>query len=154
MKKIAFTFLLLFCFSLAGMAQKPYSIENLQSLSQEDLGLYQLGAQKLQNTGRTLNIIGVSSLGTTVVAGILGSDWGFGVDSWSLIIIGGSGILLGGASLVVGIPMNLTGKKRVEKINSLTNKAFHEVKLEIMPVADYNQLVQKYQAGITLRLSF
>ena len=73
-------------------------------------------ALKLQKTGRTLNIVGAASLGVAAICAILGSDWGFGVDSWSLIIIGGGGIIVGGSSLAIGIPINLTGKKRVERI--------------------------------------
>ncbi len=154
MKTIAFLFLFLFCFSLTGMAQKPYSVENLQTLSQEELELYMVKAKKLQNTGKIINIVGASILGGTT-ATIMGMAI-FAEGDWSLgaVVVAFFGGLAGVGTLAVGIPMNLTGKNRVKTINSLNNAAFHRLKLEIMPGANYNQLAQKYQASITLRLSF
>gem|GEM_PF-3738712 len=115
---------LIFLVVVAGQAQEKYSMDNLQNASQEELNTYMNKALKLQKTGRTLNIIGGISYGTAVLTMILGSDWGFGVDSYSLIVIGGSGLILGTASFAVGIPANLTGKKRVERINNVKGTAF------------------------------
>ena len=151
-----FVFLLLFslAISVISHAQKPYSQENLQNLTNEELDVFYNKALKLQKTGRTLNIVGVSSLGVTAVAAILGSDWGFGVDSWSLILIAGGGIIVGGTSLAIGVPLNLTGKKRVEMINSIRGTTFNNININLQPCAQYNLMTQRYQPAVSVKVNF
>jgi hypothetical protein len=154
MKKITFVYLLLFCIILNGMAQKPYSEAHLQNLSQEELEPYLVKARKLQKTGKTVNIVGGSILGGTA-ATILGmaiiddGDWAL-----AAAVVAFFGGVAGVGTLAVGIPMNVTGKKRVERINALINTTFHGQKIELTPCTQYNQFSQKYQPGVTLRLSF
>ncbi len=154
MKKLAIIFLLFFLVAQIGQAQKTYSLENLEKASQEELDIYLDKAMKLQKTGRVFNIIGASSLGVVAVSAILGSDAILGVDSWALIVIAGGGILVGGTSLAIGIPTNLTGKKRVERIHSIKRTSFYDVDIDLRPSVQYNLAVQKYQPGVTLRIRF
>ena len=154
MKRIAFTFILLYCITLIGQAQKQYSDEHLQNLSKEDLEFYQSKAEKLQRNGKTVNIVGASILGASAatIAGMAIIDDG----DWALAAAGVAflGGVAGIGTLAVGIPMNLTGKKRLERINAINETTYDGPKLELLPCAQYNQLEKKYQPGITIRLSF
>ena len=154
MKKLTVFVLLLLLICLVVQAQQKYSQENLEKASQEELDLYLNDALKLQKTGRVFNIIGASSLGVAGLCALLGSDATFGVDSWALIVIGGGGLIVGGTSLAIGIPTNLTGKKRVEKINSIKATAFYDVNVDLRPCFQYNLTAQNYQPGLALRIRF
>jgi len=154
MKKLSIFILLLLLICLLGQAQQKYSSENLEKASQEELDLYLNDALKLKKTGRIFNIIGASSLGVASVCALLGSDAGFGVDSWALILIGGGGLIVGGTSLAIGIPTNLIGKKRVKMINSIKTTAFYNVNVDLRPCIRYNLTGQNYQPGLALRIRF
>ena len=154
MKKFTIITLLLFLVVQVGQAQKKYSMENLEKASQEELNTYLNKAMKLQKTGRTLNIVGGVSFGAVAVSAILGADWGFGVDNYAPIIIGGGGIILGSTSFAIGIPTNLTGKKRVERINKIKGTAFHKTNIELGPCVQCNLATKNYQPGVNLRIRF
>ncbi|TLX73755.1 hypothetical protein E9993_14955 [Labilibacter sediminis] len=154
MKKFTIITLLFFLVVQVGQAQKKYSRENLEKASQEELNTYLDKAMKLQKTGRTFNIVGGVSYGAVAVSAILGSDWVFGVDSWALIVMAGGGIIVGTTSFAIGIPTNLTGKRRVEQINEIKGTAFHEGNIELSPCIQYNLNAQNYQPGVALRFGF
>ena len=152
MKKVSIIILLMFLFNLVSQAQKDYSQENLNKLSQEELDAYLDKALKLQKTGRTFNIIGGASLGTAVGLGLIGaiSD----SESWTLVGIVGVGVLAGGTSLAIGVPLNLTGKKRVERINFLKATTLNNLSIDLKPCTQYNLMTQKYHPGVSIRISF
>ena len=127
-------------------------MENLEKASQEELDMYMNKALKLQKTGKTFNIIGISCLGTAVGSIILGATTNF--DDWGVIGICMITIPAGGASLATGIPMNLTGKSRVERINSIRSTAIHNVNIDVQPCVQYNLATQNYQPGMALRIRF
>ncbi len=154
MKKLTILTLLFFLVVQVGQAQNKYSMENLEKASQEELNTYLNKAMKLQKTGRTLNIVGGVSFGAVAVCWILGADWGFGVDVYAPIVIGGAGIILGSTSFAIGIPTNLTGKNRVERINKIKGTAFHDTNIELRPYIHYNLAAQNYQPSIALRIRF
>ena len=67
------------------------------------------------------------------------------------------GFLTGMAGLgvtAVGIPMKITGKKRVERINAVKNTAFNDIRINLQPCAQYNLATQNYQPGLTLNIRF
>lgn len=103
---------------------KKYSLEYLERASQEDLNTYLNKAKKLKKTGKILNIVGGISYGAVVISAILGADWGFGVDSWVLIGIASGGLIVGGTSFIIGIPVLIVGKKRVEKIKTFKKTVY------------------------------
>lgn len=153
MKRISFIIMLFFLLNLVSQAQKPYSSENLKQLSQEELDSCLNKALKLQKSGKTVNIIGGVIVGTGVLtAGTLalaveGSEM---IVAAALIFSGITGL----GTLMVGIPMNSTGKKRVERINNIKDTAFNGITIDLKPCTQYNLMTQNYQTGITLRIRF
>ena len=153
MKKIIVILMLSFSV-FAAQAQFDYSGEHLKMLSQEELDDYMNMALKLQRTGRVVNIVGVSILGGTVltIAGVAltaSGDWALGA-----VVIAFFGGLAGVGTLAVGIPLNLTGKSRVNRINALNNTAFNKANIGIHPCTQYNFMTQSYQPGIAVKISF
>ncbi len=147
MKKIIFISVLCLLVSFV-QAQKPYSVENLQNLSQEELDVYYNNALKLQKTGKTMTIIGICVVGGAGVFKILGpNDLSTGVLA-GMLGIAGIGVL------GVVIPMNLTGKARLERIHSIKNTAFNDVGIKIQPCVQYNLATQNYQPAVTLLIRF
>ena len=150
MKSILITIALFFFFNLVSLAQEKYSVENLEKLSQEELKIYLDEALKLKKDGKTVTIVGGSILGATTISVILiGGSMELGV-----VVVGFIGGLAGLGTMAVGIPMNVTGKKRVERINTIKNTAYDDIKIELKPCAQYNLATQNYQPGVTLRISF
>ncbi|MGQ8335308.1 hypothetical protein ACUNWD_02085 [Sunxiuqinia sp. A32] len=150
MKRIAIILLLMFSCSMIIQAQKTYSQENLEKLSQEELDVYLNKAMKLQKSGKTVTIIGGSILGATALTAVtFGSNMDLGV-----VVLGFFGGLAGVSTMAVGIPMKSTGKKRVERIEAIKANAFNEFKLEIKPSLQYNPYNQKYTPGVTLSVRF
>jgi hypothetical protein len=149
-----FTIIILFVFLVIQLshAQKKYSLENLEKASQEELDVYLNKALKLQKTGKTFNIVGVSCLGTAIGAIILGATTDF--DDWGVIGICMITIPAGGASLAIGIPTNLTGKNRVERINTIKGITYFDASIDLSPCVQYNPAAQNYQPGIALRIRF
>ena len=150
MKLILTIIVLFFIFNLASQAQEKYSMESLEKLSQEELNIYLDEALKLKKNGKTVTIVGGSILGATTISVILiGRSMDLGV-----VAVGFIGGLAGLGTMAVGIPMNVTGKKRVERINTIKNTAYDGIKIDLKPCAQYNLATQNYQPGVTLRISF
>lgn len=150
MKLILTIIVLFFIFNLASQAQEKYSMESLEKLSQEELNIYLDEALKLKKNGKTVTIVGGSILGATTISVILiGNSMDLGV-----VVVGFIGGLAGLGTMAVGIPMNVTGKKRVERINTIKNTAYDGIKIDLKPCAQYNLATQNYQPGVTLRISF
>ena len=107
-------------------------------------------ALKLKKNGKTLIIIGGAALVAAVVWGITGPldhELGTVLEAG---IVGFAGL----GTMAVGIPMNITGKKRVEQINSIKNTAFNGIIIDLKPCAQYNLMTQNYQPGVMLRIRF
>ena len=150
MKSFLTIIVVFFFFNLASLAQEKYSMENLEKLSQEELNIYLDEALKLKKNGKTVTIVGGSILGATTISVILiGNSMDLGV-----VVVGFIGGLAGLGTMAVGIPMNVTGKKRVERINTIKNTAYDGIKIDMKPCAQYNLATQNYQPGVTLRISF
>ena len=150
MKSILSIIVLFFIFNLASQAQEKYSMESLEKLSQEELNIYLDEALKLKKNGKTVTIVGGSILGATTISVILiGKSMDLGV-----VVVGFIGGLAGLGTMAVGIPMNVTGKKRVERINTIKNTAYDGIKIDLKPCAQYNLATQNYQPGVTLRIRF
>ena len=110
MKRLFIILILIFSV-LASQAQKKYSHEDLEKLSQEELDSCLNKALKLQKAGKTVTIVGGSILGATAVtiAGVAifaEGDWALGAA-----VIGFFGGIAGLGTMAVGIPMKATGKK-------------------------------------------
>ena len=128
-------------------AQKPYSLENLKTLSMEELDLYYNKALKNQRTGKVLTIVGGSLGAVGLITATKAHDLG-------TMVVGAIAALSGGALMAVGIPVSITGKKRVERINAITSTAMINISFDLKPNAQYNLMTQNYQPGITLKISF
>lgn len=134
---------------LASHAQKDYSLENLRSLSQEELDVYLNKALKLQSSGKTYTIIGVSALGAVALTIPFDSSGGM-VAATAAIFVGIPAIGL----TTVGISRNSKGKKGIERINSIKNTVFNDIIFDLKPFVQYNQISRNYQPGVTLRIRF
>ncbi len=132
--------------------RKTYSVENLQNATGEELEYYLYKAKKLQKTGRTFNIIGASFIG--LLAGTVILENAAHTDPWGTILVGIIAVPAAGASFVIGIPTNLTGKNRVERINTIKGTGFNDVGIDLQPCIQYNLSSQNYQPGITLKIRF
>ena len=148
MKKFSIIGLLLFVFSFTSLAQKIYSVENLEQASQEDLNTYLDKALKLKKDGKTVTIAGGVLLGAGITIMLLSSN------DWEMMGKGSAVVLVGFGTMAVGIPMKITGKKRVERINTIKNTAYDGIKIDLKPCAQYNLATQNYQPAVTLRIRF
>ena len=148
MKDLIIILCLLFFVSVSH-AQKDYSHENLQKLSQEELDVYLNKALKLQKSGKTYTIVGVSALGAVALSIPLDSSGGM-VAATAAIFVGIPAL----AATTVGISKNSKGKKRVERINSIKNTASNDIIFDLKPCTQYNLMTQNHQPGITLRIRF
>ena len=155
MKRFMILALTVLLIQVTAQAQNKYSLESLEKASQEELEVYLDKSLKLQKTGKTVTIIGGSILGATAatIAGvaIIHSD-----EDWALggLMIGVLGGTLGLGTMTTGIIMKASGKKRVKRINSIENSAFNDIRVDVKPGVQYNPVIQNYQSGITLSITF
>ena len=150
MKKLAIIFFLIFAISFGAKAQKPYSVEILEQASQEELNVYLNKSLKLQKTGKTLTNAGAIAFGATTLWAITDPlNHGLGA-LLPFTLVGVPGL----AAIAVGIPIKVTGKKRVERINTIKNTAYDGIKIDLKPCAQYNLATRNYQPGVILRISF
>ena len=150
MKKLSTIILLLFLFNLASQAQKTYSLENLEKASQEELDLYMDKALKLKKTGKTVTTVAAVTYGTLFLYGII-DPFDHGLDACLPAAYVSLPAL---AAVAVGVPMKITGKKRVKRINTIKNTAYDGIRFELSPCTQYNLVTQSYQPGLTLRIKF
>jgi hypothetical protein len=104
-------------------------------------------AQRLQKSGKTVTTVGGITVGTSLLTALV-VDWGM-----AEVLLGFSA-LAGLGTMAVGIPINLTGKKRIERINSIDNTAVNDIGINIQPCAQYNLVTQNYQPGLKLNIRF
>jgi len=154
MNKFLLIVLLLISVHAICYTQTKYSQEVLENASQAELDIYLDKAIKLQKSGKTVTIVGGSILGATAItiAAIAindSGDWALGAAA-----IGFFGGLAGVGTLAVGIPMNVTGKKRVERINSLKKSALINLNIDLHPSIQYNNITQNYHPALALRIRF
>ena len=150
MKSILTIIVLIFIFNLASQAQGKYSTESLEKLSEEELNIYLDQALKLNKDGKTATIVG----GVALAVGVL---WLFTdpLDhELATVLEGGMPAIAGLGTMVVGISMINTGKKRVERINTIKSPVYNGISIDIKPRAQYNFITQNYQPGVTLIISF
>ncbi|MBT3384415.1 MAG: hypothetical protein HN778_09850 [Prolixibacteraceae bacterium] len=152
MKKITFISLVLFLFTFTVQSQKIYSVENLEQASQEELDIYLEKALKNKKTGKTLTNVGLITLGADAlfVTGIIVAD----KADMGTALLAGLTMYAALGTIAVGIPMKITGKKRVERINTIKNTASNGIKIDLKPSAQYNLASQNYQPELTLRIRF
>ena len=135
-------------------AQNEYSLENLETYSQDELDMYLEKALKRQKTGKVVTIVGGSILGATalsigIMAIIDSGDWALAAAG--IAFLGG---ITGLGTMAVGIPMNISGKKRVERINSVKNKSYSQITLDLSPSFQYNRVINHHQPCLTLKIKF
>ncbi len=150
MKRIAYVFVVLSLFAFSAQSQNLYTMENLQQASAEELDMYLNKAMNLQQAGKTVTIVGGVVIGTTVLSSLIFAD-ALELGVVFVVFFGG---LAGLSALAVGIPMNITGKKRVERIESIQNSAFNSPYLRIKPYTGYDSFTKNYHAGLTLGITF
>lgn len=149
MKKFIILILLLFICCIVSQAQKDYSQENLEKLSQEELDVYLNKAMRMQKSGKTFTTIGVAALGVTVLSIPLDSSGGM-IAAATVIFVGIPALV----TTTVGISRNSKGKKRAERINSISNTTFNDITIDLKPHAQYDQMTHNYQPVVTLRVRF
>ena len=153
MKIILFSLLFSFCFVFAGQAQSKYSLENLETLSQENLDIYLKKAMKLQQSGRSVNLAGAILFG----AGAVGITYAIAVNDDSYLIAGAIGFLgvVGGlGTFAVGLPMSMTGKNRVDRIRYVKDKQASSLRLNVRPGVHYDLMAHKYHPGVSIGFMF
>ena len=74
--------------------------------------------------------------------------WGLGALIFTFPALAGLGVL------AVGIPINLTGKARVDRIDSFINTAFNDIIINFNTCIQYNVATQHYQPGLRLSINF
>jgi ABC-type uncharacterized transport system permease subunit len=125
---------------------KTYSLENLQHASIQELEYYQFKAEKLSTFGTIATIFGGLVLGTALLI----DDSGDIEETMIVILTGTSGLI----TMVIGIPMIITGKKRIKRINSIKNHASIDFGINIQPCVQYNMVTQNCQSGMSVRITF
>lgn len=149
MKKIVLATIMLFAVLFTVKAQKTYSKEHLQQASVEELEIYYNKALKHQKAGRILNISGISVLGVSGV-GIVAFGSSMGMAAILFVFPVAAGII----SLAVGVPMNLTAKSRIERIDKLRNTVVRNVAIELALSPQYNYISRRYESALILRIRF
>ena len=105
--------ILIFFFSVTTtLAQKKYTQEYLESLSQVELDSCINKALKNQKTGKTLTFVGVGILGASFATSVIFIDQ---LELGAVLVMFFGGIA-GLGTMAVGIPVNVNGKKRIERI--------------------------------------
>ncbi len=151
MKKIIIiSVLCLLVFSI--QAQKPYSIENLQKLSTEELDVYYNKAFDLQKTGKILSIAGTVSAFTGVL--LFDAAWSGSMGDEGTAALGGLMLLGGMGATIIGLPKLITGSSRLKRINDIISIADNNIKLDLKPSAQYNLATQNFQPAVTLCIGF
>ena len=150
MKTMACLILLNFVFATAGLAQAKYSKQNLEQLSQEELGLYLLKAQKQKKTGAILSIVGPG----TAVLGILLASYAYGNGTENQFSAGLLMMGIGPIITVVGLPVMITGSSRVKRINNINNSSSTWGSMELGPCIINNFQANNQQHGVALRIRF
>ncbi len=72
-----------------------------------------------------MNIVGGSILGATAITSVVFADQ----LEMGVVVLAFFGGLAGLGTMAVGIPMNVTGKKRIERINTIKNTAYDGIKI-------------------------
>ena len=150
MEKFTLLVSLLFLFTISSFAQKIYSVTNLEQASQEDLNNYLNKALKLKKNGKTVTIVSVSTVGATIIYGLI-DPFDHGLGALGPFVYLGIPAL---ATTAVGATMQITGSKRVKRINNIKNTASYDIKINLKPCAQYNLVTQEYQPSVRLRIRF
>lgn len=124
-------------------------MENLEKASQEELDGYMNKALKLKKTGLTMTIVGTIAFGASTAI-IYAFDEQLGLGAIQFFALGIAGL----GTMAIGIPMNLTGKSRVKRINTIKVTALYDVNINFKPCVQYNLAAQNYQPGIALIIRF
>lgn len=132
------------------ISRKTYKLESLQNASEEELQFYHYKAVKQQKTGKTLNIVGGSILGATAISSVIFADQ----LELGVVVLAFFGGIAGLGTMTAGISIKASGKKRVERINTIKNTSYNGVKINVNPSTQYNPVTQNYQSGVTLRIRF
>ena len=130
------------------ISRNTYSLDYLQNASIEELKYYHYKALKLKKDGKTVTFLGGATIGAGIFYGLVGPG------HLGTMAIAGLSTMAGLITMAVGIPMNVTGKKRVERINTIKNTAYDGIKIDLKPCAQYNLATRNYQPGVTLRIRF
>lgn len=125
---------------------KTYSIENLQFASTEELEYYHHKAEELCTFGTAATIFGSLVLGTAFLIGDTR-----GIEGPVIALLTGTSGLI---TMVIGIPMMITGKKRIKRINSIKNNASIDFGINVQPCAQCNLTIQNYQPRAMLNIYF
>ncbi|TLX70510.1 hypothetical protein E9993_22090 [Labilibacter sediminis] len=149
MKKTVIILFLFFISAGVIIAQNPYSLENLEKLSEQELDVYYNKALKLQKSGKTATRVGLISLGASFLTIPLDDSGGM-VAATTIMVVGIPALV----TTIVGVSMNSTGKKRVERINLIKNSALNDINIYLGPCLQYNLAAKNYQSGITLKIKF
>lgn len=122
----------------------------LEVASQDELNFYLKKAKKTKRTGAILSIAGSSSLASGLLLGSYA--WSGGTEAtWGTALFL---MFAGTGATVIGIPVLITGAKRVNRINSLRNSSSDSVYFEIVPCSFQDYHAGKQQYIVKLSLNF
>jgi len=120
----------------------------------------QLRAFSHRNIGRSVMIVtGCVIIPTVIASCLILNDLANSELGWfnPSSLVKGFLLAIGAAELsamMLGIIVNQTGIKELERIRSRKNNAFNGVALDLKPSVQYNPMTQNYQPGVTLRIRF
>jgi len=145
MKKLLIVmFFLIFVFS--SYAQKKYSVENLQNLSQKELNVYLKKAQNKKTAGAIIS----GAAAVVITSAFFIEDDSEPMGPPLPFVVGAGGVVIG----LIGLPLLIKGSSRVKRIKQLQKTSLDNIKFDVQPLAQYNRISQKYQAGLTFRVTF
>lgn len=152
MKTIFSIVLLMICFTSVSYAQKTYSYENLEKMSQLEMNEQLVEALKQQKKGKVLTNTGLIliSSGAAVVIGAAASG---NVDEVTLAI-SGAFALVGLPFLAVGLPVKNKAKNKIKTINTINARRGIGSSLSFNPSIQYIDMDREYHPGVTISFTF
>ena len=152
MKKSLFIWIVLIFFAFTSFAQRTYSNQNLEQVSQENLNFLIKMAQKQKKTGLIITATGSAAFITGLILQSTEDTHHFGKTYPSELFIG-----TGLWTMAVGVPFLIVGSSRVKKIRKIQNGKSTTLDghiMEIVPCSFHNYISQNNQTGVTLRITF
>lgn len=150
MNKIYVLTILCFLFIATGQAQNVFSEQNLKTSSQEELEIYFSQAKKQKKAGGILLIAAPVSLGTGLL--LWTNAWKGGSEDQlslgSLMLIGSCG------AAIVGIPLRITGSKRVKRVSEAWNSMNNNTQIILEPSLFNSITTQNIHSGVSLKITF
>lgn len=141
MRKIIMVGLFSILIAFSSHAQRNYSMENLEQVSQERLDVLLNRAKTKRTIAAVLTGVGV----TAILTGIIGGRNG-GAEVLA--------IFPGTIMTLIVLPVTIINSSRVQKVQGVMNSRNKGVFLEIAPYRFQNNVALSHQSGMSLSIKF